>query len=179
MIDLIRITTQYVPDEDRVRISSQLADGRVVLLWFTQRLLQRAVPQLVAFLESSGSGAAAKADSESKGMLAINREVVQTFAQKKAQSQLQRQPPVPAAKAEESWLVHAVDLRIRNGVILMVFRNGGNSARLALSIDALRQWLDIVYGQYCLAGWSVSVWPSWIIESKRDVTEQGSRGNLH
>ena len=38
---LQRVTTAYVADEDRLRLTGELSDGDAVVLWLTQRLLNR------------------------------------------------------------------------------------------------------------------------------------------
>ena len=45
-MDLHRITTEYIDSEDRIRLTGQLASGDTVVLWLTQRLLNRLVPHL-------------------------------------------------------------------------------------------------------------------------------------
>ena len=49
--ELQRITTTYVDVEDRLRLTGVLANGTVVQLWLTQRLLGRLVPPLTSWLE--------------------------------------------------------------------------------------------------------------------------------
>ena len=48
MNSLQRITTEYDEREDRIRVSGQLAQGEAVVLWLTQRLLNRLVPHLTS-----------------------------------------------------------------------------------------------------------------------------------
>ena len=47
---LHRLTTDYVEEEDRIRVSGASANGDTVVLWLTQRLLNRLVPHLTAWL---------------------------------------------------------------------------------------------------------------------------------
>ena len=56
---LERCTTEYAEDEDRLRLSAELANGNTVVLWLTQRLLNRLVPHLVQWLEKQTAGVAA------------------------------------------------------------------------------------------------------------------------
>lgn len=47
---LQRVTTAYLENEDRLRLTGKLADGDIVVLWLTQRLLSRLVPHLTTWL---------------------------------------------------------------------------------------------------------------------------------
>ena len=58
---LERITTEYIDKDDRIRLTGEPAQGDAVVLWFTQRLLNRLVPHLTAWL----SGQLAPADRKS------------------------------------------------------------------------------------------------------------------
>ena len=42
---LHRLTTDYVEEEDRIRVSGASANGDTVVLWLTQRLLNRLAKQ--------------------------------------------------------------------------------------------------------------------------------------
>ena len=44
---LQRVTTAYLENEDRLRLTGELADGDTVVCWLTQRLLNRLVPGLI------------------------------------------------------------------------------------------------------------------------------------
>ena len=50
MATLQRITTEYIDQEDRIRLTGELAHGATVVLWITQRLLNRLIPHLTAWL---------------------------------------------------------------------------------------------------------------------------------
>ncbi len=46
MLTLQRITTEYVELEDRILLAGELGNREAVVVWLTQRLLQRLVPVL-------------------------------------------------------------------------------------------------------------------------------------
>ncbi|MBC7859879.1 MAG: hypothetical protein H7Z39_14125, partial [Burkholderiaceae bacterium] len=80
MSALQRITTEYVGVEDRIRLSGRddaddAGDGRTVVIWITQRLLQRLLPVLVEWLERQ-DGATLRAD------------IARSFAQQAARAEL-------------------------------------------------------------------------------------------
>ena len=48
---LQRITTAYDPEQDRMRLDGERADGSTLTLWLTQRLLKHLLPALWQWLE--------------------------------------------------------------------------------------------------------------------------------
>ena len=91
---LQRVTTAYVADEDRLRLTGELSDGDAVVLWLTQRLLNRLVPHLTAWLaRQTGSFAS----TVPPAIQSAHHNIVQGFAQQSARAQLKPEPPVRAA----------------------------------------------------------------------------------
>ena len=50
VIKLQRLTTEYIVIEDRIRISGETRDSGPVVMWLTNRLAMRVVPQLLRWL---------------------------------------------------------------------------------------------------------------------------------
>ncbi len=151
--NLQRFTTEYIVAEDRIRLAGEVKDASPVVIWLTQRLLQRLLPMLLQWLEERGS--------ERPG-----DEVWQTFAQQAAQAELPQQDPVQADAACAVWLTEAVDIAHSEETVCLTFRGGGSLiATMSLSVQPLRQWLGIVYGAYRRAEWPLDVWPDWMRES--------------
>ena len=92
MSTLQRITTEYVEQEDRIRLSGEFASGDTVVLWLTQRLLHRLVPHLTAWLARQVAPA-----SSIPAVEAAHQDIVQGFAQQAARAQLAPEPPVRAS----------------------------------------------------------------------------------
>ena len=153
---LQRITTEYSQAEDRIRLAGEGQNNQVVSLWLTQRLLNRLVPHLCQWLV------------QQEGTLPLT-EVRQEFAQQKALAELESQPPVRADADTQGVLVCSVDVKsIRLGVMLQFKdRDGKLAASLQLQSKPLRQWLNILHGQYQRGAWPTGVWPAWIAEAKR------------
>ena len=62
MPELQRITTEFIDSEDRIRLCGECSPQQTVVLWLTQRMLNRLVPHLLNWLEqqtgvSGGLGA--------------------------------------------------------------------------------------------------------------------------
>jgi len=159
MMELNRLTTQYDPMQDRIRLAGELKSGQSAVLWLTQRLLNRLVPHISQQLEKP---IASKADVPS-----VQAHLQQSFAQQRARTELPRQAPVTAEKNSIQWLVKTVGLKANQKGIRLVFTGFADMEQAALALPAtpLRQWLNILHDQYRVAGWATTMWPEWLEES--------------
>ncbi len=149
-----RLTTTYVPEEDRIRLAGQLADHTTAVLWCTQRLLRGLLPPLWSW-------------AENRARHLPNKEAYLEFLQASAQARLTPTPPVATKGGETSWLVLAVDLQADEAAVRLTFRGPeDHAATLLLAEVPLRQWLGILRGLFCSAGWSLEDWPSWLISQE-------------
>lgn len=173
MADLQRITTEYIESEDRIRLSGELAPQATVVLWLTQRLVNRLLPHLLGWLEQqTGQGAMG--------------DLFQGFAQQAAMANLEQQPPVQSAPQSQAWLVHAVNLTAAAEGVRLTFRcagdasppDGSDAVGLTLHAQALRQWLGILHTQYRKADWPLTGWPDWLMEG-HTATGHTSQSMLH
>lgn len=147
MPDLQRLTTEFIDSEDRFRLAGARADGTIVTLWLTRRLLDRLIPHLTLWLEGQHANLP-RAD------------VMLQYAQ----SQFAPQPRVTANAGE---LVKAIDLTPGVEQIHIRFKTGTDdeSAGVGFAPTPLRQWLGILHQAYMLAGWPLGAWPAWMAES--------------
>ena len=169
MTELQRITTVFVDSEDRIRLSGEDAAGRALVLWLTQRLLNRVLPHLCAWLELRAPSAAhSYAD-------AAHAEVLQSFAQQAALAALLPQAPVPSHAPSGAWLVHSVDVTTAEYAVTLTFKASAGeaqeSAKLTLPEQALRQWLNILHDQYAAAEWPLTLWPEWVAQPPSPPTD--------
>lgn len=156
---LERITTKYIDVEDRIQLSGQTGSSAPVVIWLTQRLLQRLIPVVLKDLER-----------QRQGLLA---EVLQGFAQQAARAGTVPQAPVQFNDRSPAWLAHEVDVTQSKTTLQLVFHGvEGQTAVLALAVDPLRQWLNILYDACLKAEWPHDVWPAWIRESVLPVSPQ-------
>lgn len=143
-----RITTEFVQEEDRIRLNVEDGSQQRTTLWLTQRLLNRVVPALVKVLEEETAGNPQASD-------------LQEFTQQRAQRNIEQEAPVSAA--ETAWLVTRVDLTPNSKAITLVFGDGAKQrARLEVPRTALRQWLSILRELYQRAEWAPDKWPDWL-----------------
>ena len=160
MPTLERITTEYIDLEDRIRLAGEVGNAAPVVIWLTQRLLQRLVPALLQWLERQD-------DDISRA------EVLQSFAQQAARAELTPQAPVQAVAGCAAWLAQSVDITRSEQLLSLTFRGAdGEDATLNLAAKPLRQWLSIVHDTYLKAGWPLDMWPNWIRESTLTAGQQ-------
>lgn len=163
-----RCTTEYIEVEDRLRLSAQLANGDTIVLWLTQRLLNRLVPHLVSWLEKQTAGVSAIPSVQ-----ATQNEARQGFAQQAAGAQLKGESPVQVRSAMASWLVDVVDVTQGDDAVVLTFKSEpSREAAVKLPAQQLRQWLGIVYKQYLRGEWPTAVWPQWLKDSGQSRDDQ-------
>ena len=158
---LHRITTAYVPEEDRIRLSGQDKDGTVLVLWLTQRLCKQLLAKLLPLLNPPTGTQPTIAHRSSAAHMHL-----QAMAQSAARLEQRPVPSVPPDRAQESWVVRSVQLRIEQRRITLIWQ-GPNDAVVAVEMTPLllRQWLNQVYDGWRFAGWPMAVWPNWMTET--------------
>lgn len=173
---LKRITTLYIPVEDRIRLTGADESGTTLTLWLTHRLLNRLITHLCEGLEKQtisdvlGSGGGGPSSIPS-----VQAHMVQTFAQQKAAAALPKTSPVVPVQHSSAWVVESVVLKPGKRNVRLTFKglDAANSAVLTLSSIELRQWLGIVFKQSQKAAWVTHGWPAWIEEaSNSPLTHQ-------
>ncbi len=170
MINLQRITTQYVEAEDRIRLSGEDEQGQTIVLWLTQRLLAQVISHLLALIEKQSPTLSKRGDAEAPAS-----SLMQGFAQQAAEAELRPEQPVEAVSSSQVWLVQEVDIALSpEGTLVLVFKQEigvvaqqGDERMATLTVEAkqLRQWLSIVHAQWQRAGWPPALWPTWMDET--------------
>lgn len=159
MTDILRITTEFVESEDRLRLTCALRSGDTAVLWLTQRLFVRVLPHLLEWLDKHTPGLAASAT------LPGQADELRSFSQQAARATQAPEPPVSPQNATQIWLVHMVELQPRGGELRLVFRptvRDTAAGSLLLAPQPLRVWLGIVAEQFGRAGWPLEAWPGWL-----------------
>ncbi|MFT7286678.1 MAG: hypothetical protein ACI87W_000787 [Halieaceae bacterium] len=155
-----KVTTVYNHAQDRISMSGEISDGSTAILWITRRLVERLVPELLAWLKTTDK----EADLP-------RSDVINSFKQQSAAGKLPQSGPVVAEKPEAEWLVTAVDVQKRPEIMRLVFRAPDqHQEKIALDLAplALRQWLNILLAGYQRAEWPLDVWPEWMREQLPD-----------
>lgn len=188
---LQRLTTEYIDDEDRIRLAGETDGGETVRLWLTQRMLLRLLPLLFRWLDKNpgvSDETAPKAGDGDGGDTRqsdpARKEALQRFAQQGAGESLESTTPVRAEQAALEWLVREVDIASGKNGVRLVFKPTDNAAEedtitLVLETRALRQWLVILFRHFSTAGWPLEVWPRWLREASQQAKSGKSGVVLH
>ena len=150
MLELQRLTTEYIDAEDRMRLTGEIRPGETSVLWLSQRLLIRLLPHLFLWLEKQSS-------------TAFPAEIEQSLEQRAASETMSTEPPVQVSGQSNAWLVEAVDMTAGDHALRLSFRREGEEAlSLTLSSLHMRQWLTILRTLWSVAEWPVGIWPDWM-----------------
>ena len=150
------ITTEYVLDEDRIRLSVADANDNKRTLWLTRRLSERIVPACLRRLPN----AEGNADEVSSA---------QVYAQLEARLYKKPAPTVLPDKDQPEYLIKEVQMnRADNGTYTLSFNNAqGESAVLVLSAQEMRQWLEVIKLAFVKGEWRMDIWPAWLTEVRQ------------
>lgn len=152
MIVIKKITQHYDPEQDRIGLTTEDAEGRVHLLWLTLRLANRLAGTLANWLDED-----VKALAPGQSVFSLH-----AWEQSAAQAQFTPGRPVKLTAVRGEALLNAVDLvRGPNGYTLTFKWGTGGAARLTVTVTELRQWLIILHRQFDTAGWPKNAWPKW------------------
>lgn len=175
---LERITTEFSPLEDRIKLVSQVGGEGSITILITRRMLALVLPTLlervnsaVAVLPNQRAASAAAESASAAGYESMRHE----FAQLAANEQLAPAVPVKAVQGGATVLPSAVDLKASKDALILVFRDDSDTmATLALEDVQLRQWLQMLYK--CAerqGGWQLPQWPTWLSGTNLSKVPQG------
>ena len=169
-----RFTTEYVPAEDRIRISLERADGTLAVLWLTRRLATRLVAQIVKVVDTlprlQGKTAVSPSDN------------LQRRSQLNALGKIEQQAPVLAGKLPanlDSHLIIVLRVRLTKSALLIDFKIDEDTVAqtVPFSEEAIRQWLGVLHMGFRKAEWREDVWPEWITSKGWDKGPDALRLN--
>ncbi len=162
MLELLRLTSEYIEAEDRFRLTGEDIAGNTISLWLTQRLSYRLIGYLLSAISKTSSEATRNPTQDDDA-----GNLLQEFAQQAATAELPQQAAVDSKLSSEDWLVEEVDVnQDGKGNIGLIFKKEGvENVAIGFESQQLRQWLSIVRRQWTQAEWPVDLWPSWMTEN--------------
>lgn len=169
-----RFTTEYIPAEDRIRISLERSDGSLAVLWLTRRLAVRMVPRVLKVIDTLprlGGGTTPPPSDNA-----------QRRSQLDALGNLEQQAPVLSGDLPagiDSHLVTGIGIRITRALMLVDFKAGGESVieTLPFPEEAIRQWLGVLHAAFRKGQWQEDIWPVWITAKGGDKGPDALRLN--
>jgi hypothetical protein len=140
---LKRVTLDYSPDEDRMKLTGLTQEGGHVVAWLSLRLLGRVVPHLLARCESISASAVSNAASP----------------QQSSQSEVSGgEEPVVSDHDTPSFLVGAADISQGTDAIVLTLRGGLDEVRFAIPAPKMAPWLSGLKNLYQVAEWPMTIW---------------------
>ena len=140
---LSRVTLDYSPDEDRMKLTGLTQEGQLIVAWLSLRLLGRVVPHLLSRYESIATSSVSNAAP----------------LQQSSQSEVSgAEEPVLPAHDTPCFLVGAADITQGTDSIILTLRGGSNEVRFAIPASKMAQWLSGVKNLYQVAEWPMLAW---------------------
>lgn len=159
MFVIQKISQHYNQEQDRIGQTAQNAEGRVLLLWLTQRLVNLLVGTLSSWLEDD-----LQTSSADQSAFKLN-----AWEQSSAEAQMKPDLPLDPAAAQAEALVNTINLaRSPNGYDLTFRWGAAGVAHLTLTATELRQWLGILHHLFDIAEWPKQAWPEWFSASQKN-----------
>lgn len=150
MLELDKITTLYSQEQDRLSLNATLRGGGAARFWITQRIANRLIPALIKIVKPSHEDP-------------VYVELIAGISQRQAIAQKEPQTPVKMAEPDHEWLISKIDLQMpQSGAVLIFYNAAGQSARVVMNAELLRQWLSILRQVYVAAEWRGAEWPDWV-----------------
>ena len=170
---LKKLSCDYSPREDRIRIAGETEAGEKTVFWLTQRILRPVILHLLKWLEQDAA-LTANLQSPESGAGSQNREAVQSFEQQNAAAELQQQEPVAVSADAQGGLITEINIRTGENGVILAFRYEAETSEFGLQTRQLRQWLQIIQKVWSLAGWPGDLWPGWMQGSPQVSTREHS-----
>jgi len=157
-----KITIDYMPAEDRFRATTLLEDGSGLVMWLTQKMLNKLVSGLVGVFEERLAVPETQVDAKPISQRET-RVAAQFWRQAEADLTIQGAARAEVKEGESPQvLIDGMRLRQHHDTYFLHFAWGQQSVYLPADETWLRQFMRILYRRYREAEWSTAgVWPVW------------------
>ena len=147
-------STYYSEEEDRIRLDCLDAEGAKLGIWFTRPLFDRIIPTLTKQV---------KIEAATTSHAKFEHEIMQFQAK---QERLSNAPETPVRLTTETTLFLCKTVHFKkapNDTTVMIFTDDKTiEASMGLHHKDIRKVLDIFYGVYLKANWSIEIFPNWV-----------------
>src|SRR5210317_775367 len=151
-------TTYYSEEEDRIRLDCLDAQDAKLGIWFTRRLFDRIIPTLTEQV---------KIEAATTSHAKFEHEIMQFQAK---QERLSNAPETPVRLTTETTLFLCKTVHFKkasNDTTVVIFTDDKTiEASMGLHHKDIRKVLDIFYGVYLKANWSIEIFPTWVRNQK-------------
>lgn len=188
-----RMTTRYIPFEDRVCLMAETDRDVMVHLWLTRRLLDKLLPPVFRWLEKITTttdivapepAEAPSSTTDDPGPAGVRSETASEEEAGAEQKETVSVQTDDTQTARQEWLVSDIKLAGGEKGIRLIFQPAPGTAdaepvTLVLETRAARQWIVILYRHFRTAGWSVNAWPAWLQDSCPESASVAGSKVLH
>ena len=141
---LSRLTLDYSPDEDRMKLTGLTREGALVVAWLSLRLLGRLVPHLLTRYEAI----VASTGSDTASLHGTNPSTMSDGSE----------APVLQQHDTPSFLVGTADMTQGADAIVLTLRGGSDEVRFAIPVSKMAHWLSGLKHLYQVAEWPMTIW---------------------
>ena len=141
---LNRLTLDYSPDEDRMKLTGLTQEGALVVAWLSLRLLGRLVPHLLTRYEAI----VASTGPNTASLHGTNPSTMSDGSE----------APVLPQDDTPSFLVGAADMTQGTDAIVLTLRGGSDEVRFAIPASKMALWLSGLKHLYLVAEWPMTIW---------------------
>ena len=170
MNKLKRITSEYIEEEDRIRLAGVTEKNETLSLWFTMRLTSKLVSHCIKLLAEHSPELERAATNDEQ-----SRKNLQDIVQQSAEQEIIKEEAVSVTKNSPSYLIKEIDVKVSGrGIVLILKEKDTLFYELNLDNRQLRQWLRMLYLIWKKADWPLHVWPDWMNKPSSSLAEDNA-----
>ena len=153
------ITLAYENHEDRIRCAVADSEGNKRVLWLTRRLTEPLVVTLLKHVHKHPP----KSVEPQEDAPSEERQARQVYAQLEARLHKKAAEPVEVNEDCPQSLLHEINMNFyQSGAVALLFKGTDDfDGSLTLSLEELRQWLEVLRNTFERAQWRQDIWPEW------------------
>lgn len=154
--NLVKVTLSYIIEEDRVQLVGEDASGETMKLWFTGKLLLRLVPHLVT-----------RHTNFDVTHIPIGHDISDS-----GRKSVDEGAAVVCRPGDAEALIAAVNVTAASDHLSLIFKDmlGIECASLALSPEALKEWIQGLKLCFQHAGWAQEVFTQAVVAPYKKTT---------
>lgn len=147
MLDLLRLTSEYCPLEDRLRLVGENKEGARMTLWLTRRLMDQLIKQ-------------AMIGSASIPVDRLHRDALMAFPPLTTSRENSSSHGPVRIMSAPSFLIDSIELATSEAAVRLIFQSASvGVAMICFDPATWWQWLAILYRAYLAADWPLTIWP--------------------
>ncbi len=174
-----RLTLDYSTREDRLQIRAIDAEGKVLVLWLTQRLCNMLVKAVIGILDQTVPPQSQVGTNAPRSVpVPTQKGASQYLEQTRADLTKVPSPTVQVPNESEDVedvLIDSIQLKRSRQTYLLNLDWGVDAVALPMVEPELRQFMRAMHNRYRSAGWPMSgLWPDWFSDTAHQTYVESS-----